>query len=81
VSRLGPKTLVDADVLVDFLDDHSDYETSGRPCRTRKTINGVPVSESDARMIRRWRAGTYKGVTKLSALALLRRHNLDLNDL
>jgi hypothetical protein len=74
--RGGPKTQVDPAVLVEYLDKRSSYVTGGTPKRRRLTINCIPVSETDARMIRRWRAGKIQGVTQKSADALLARYNL-----
>ena len=75
--RRGPKASVDPARLVRILDGFSYHEVGGHPVLLRKFINGQAVSETDARMIRRWRAGTIQGVTKSSARAILRRHNLD----
>ncbi len=75
--RRGPKARIAPGHLVEFLDTRSEHRTDGVPCRTRKFINGTPVSETDARMIRRWRAGKIQGVTESSARALLRRHNIN----
>jgi hypothetical protein len=76
VTRLGPKAPINPASLVYMIDDHSDYITSGTPKRRRLCINGIAVSETDARMIRRWRAGKIKGVTIKSADALLHRYGL-----
>jgi hypothetical protein len=75
--RRGPKANIDPAALVAFLDARSEHRAGGVPNRLRKFINGVAVSETDARMIRRWRAGKIAGVTESSARALLRRHNID----
>lgn len=77
MSRRGPRATVSPAELVAFLDTHSVTRTGGTPNRLRKFINGVAVSETDARMIRRWRAGTIQGVTESSARALLRRFNIN----
>lgn len=74
--RGGPRTSVDPTELVAQLDAHSEYVTGGHPVRTRLHINGVPVSDTDARMIRRWRAGKIKGVTAKAADAMLQRYRL-----
>ena len=74
--RLGPKTNYEPGRLVGYIDAHSGYVTSGTPKRRRLTINGIAVSETDARMIRRWRAGKIQGVTAKSADALLKRYRL-----
>jgi hypothetical protein len=70
-ARLAP------DELVALLDAHTTYVVSGYPYRRRRCINGIAVSETDARMIRRWRAGTIRGVTATSAEGLLKRYRLD----
>lgn len=76
MSRGGPKAPVLPAAIVAQLDHHSTYEVTGHPRRRRLHINGIPVADNDARMIRRWRSGTIKGVTVKSANALLARHNL-----
>lgn len=76
-SRSGPRAKVNPAELVAFLDARSDTRAGGTPNRIRKFINNTVVSETDARMIRRWRAGTIQGVTESSARALLRRHNIN----
>lgn len=75
--RAGPRTIIEPAILLELLDDHAEYVVGGHPVRRRLHINGVPVGDSDARMIRRWRAGTIQGVTAKSANALLQRHRLD----
>jgi hypothetical protein len=77
MSRGGPKAPINPAHLVALLDEHSTYEVLGHPRRRRLLVNGIPVADNDARMIRRWRAGTIKGVTVKSANALLARHNLN----
>ena len=72
-----PKARIDPAELVAFLDERSDHVTGGHPRRLRKFINGHPVDETDARMIRRWRKGDIKGVTEASAKALLRRFKIN----
>jgi hypothetical protein len=67
----------DPAALVRFLDERSAHTTGGHPVRLRKTINGQPISETDARMIRRWRKGDIKAVTEPSARALLRRFKIN----
>ncbi len=75
--RAGPRTSVDPEELVGCLDDASTYVVGGTPNRRRLCINGIPISASDQRMIRRWRAGKIQGVTAKSANALLARYNLN----
>ncbi len=75
--RGGPRTTVAPFQLVALLDAHSDYRTGDIPKRRRLCINGIAVTETDARMIRRWRAGKIQGVTAKSANALLSRYNLE----
>jgi hypothetical protein len=74
----GPagRRAVNPDALCAYLTAQQRYVEGGKPNRRRLTINGVPVSESDARMIRRWRQGNIKGSTVPAAVALLRRYNL-----
>ena len=67
----------DPAALVAFLDERSAYTNGGHPARLRKTINGVCVSETDQRMIRRWRTGDIGKVTDASARALLRRFKIN----
>ena len=47
-----------------------------RKGETITCINGHPISDNDARMIRRWRVGKIQGVTQKSADALLQRYQL-----
>ncbi len=75
--RGGPRTTVAPWHLVALLDAHSDYRTGGHPRRRRLCINGIAVTDTDARMIRRWRAGKIQGVTAKTANALLSRYNLE----
>lgn len=75
--RKGPKAPVDPAKLLAFLDERSEHVRGGHPNRLRKYINGEPVGETDARMIRRWRKGVIKGITEPSARALLHRFNID----
>ncbi len=77
MARRGPKARIRPGHLVEFLDTRSEHRVDGVPRRHRKYINGVTVSETDARMIRRWRKGQIRGVTESSAHALLRRHNIN----
>jgi hypothetical protein len=63
--------------LVAFLDERSATTRGGHPVRVRKTINGVMPSETDARMIRRWRKGDIKQVTDDAARRLLRRFKIN----
>jgi hypothetical protein len=74
----GPasRRAVDPDALVQFITAHESYRVDGTPQRRRLYINGVPVSDNDARTIRRWRAGKIEGVTIPAAAALLRRYGL-----
>ena len=74
------KPRLDPAALVAFLDERSTYATGGYPVRQRKYINGHVVSETDARMIRRWRKGDIKGVTQPAARALLRRFKIDYKE-
>lgn len=69
--------MIDPASLVAFLDARSTYHTSGYPVRRRKRINGQPVDDVDARMIRRWRKGDIKRVQEASVRALLRRFEID----
>lgn len=77
MSRLGPKAPLEPARLVELIDRHSEYVVSGHPRRRRLCINGIPITDTDARMIRRWRTGTIKGVTLKSADALLERYDLN----
>lgn len=72
-----PRARINPAELVAFLDARSTHTKGGHPCRLRKYINGHIVSETDARMIRRWRKGDIKGVTEASAKALLRRFKIN----
>jgi hypothetical protein len=72
-----PRARIDPAALVAFLDTYSKHTVGGHPVRERKTINGEAISETDARMIRRWRKGDIKGVTEDSARALLRRFKIN----
>jgi hypothetical protein len=67
----------DPAALVAFLDERSTHVTGGHPVRERKYINGEPVNETDARMIRRWRKGDIKQVTDDAARRLLRRFKIN----
>lgn len=82
MTRGGPvaRNAVDPATLVAYLDAHSSYRTGGYPKRRRRHINGVAVAESDLRIIRRWRAGTIKGVTVKAAVSMLARHRLSPSD-
>jgi hypothetical protein len=71
------RATLDPQALIDFLDERSTYTTGGFPRRLRKTINGEYITDTDARMIRRWRQGNIKGVTPDSADALLRRYKIN----
>lgn len=73
------RVAIDPAVLVDFLKSWSHYSVGGRPHRERLYINGTRIEENDARMIRRWRAGSIRGVTVKSARALLGRYGLTLD--
>jgi len=66
----------DPDHFEAYLAGKSSYVTDGTPRRRRLCINGTPVSESDARMIRRWRTGQIEGITIEAGAALLRRYGL-----
>ena len=76
MSRGGPKAPVKPSVLVAFLDSWSEYRVSGHPRRNRLYINGTPITDHDARMIRRWRSGTIAGVTLKTTRTLLDRYSL-----
>lgn len=73
----GPasRRAVNPDAFVAYLTSLESYMVDGEPRRRRLCINGKPVSESDARMIRRWRAGGIEGITVTAAAALLRRYD------
>lgn len=68
---------IDAADLACFIDFRTDQRTGGTPTRTRSYINGIAVSASDRRMIRRWRNGQVKRVTVRAATALLQRYNIN----
>lgn len=72
----GPaaKRAVNPDAFVAYLTSLESYVVDGEPRRRRLCINRIPVSESDARVIRRWRAGDIEGITVASAAQLLRRY-------
>lgn len=76
----GPaaKRAVNPEAFVDFLTAKEHYRVDGLPRRRRLCINGVWVSENDARMIRRWRSGKIEGITLDAATAMLQRYNLTL---
>lgn len=80
MTRGGPaaRNAIDPAVLTDFIEAWSEYHVGGHPRRERLYINGARIQENDARMIRRWRAGTIKGVTIRSAAALLHRYGLTI---
>ena len=77
----GPaaRNAINPAALVSFIDEWSEHVFDGYPKRTRLKVNGTPISETDARMVRRWRKGEIKGVTLWSAGALLERHGLTLS--
>lgn len=75
------RVAVDAKVLVDFIDAHTEYRSDGNPVRYRRYINGVCLhQDNSARVIRRWRS-KIEGVTPQAADRLLEQCNLSLNDL
>jgi hypothetical protein len=76
----GPasRNAINPAALVAFIDAWTEHVFDGYPKRTRLKINGTPITETDARMVRRWRKGDIKGVTIFSAEALLERHGLAL---
>jgi len=69
----------DPAVLVAYLDVASGYLNGGNPRRRRLHINLRSVSDSDRRVIRRWRSGKIAGVTADSATALLERYGLPID--
>jgi hypothetical protein len=74
----GPasKRAVNPGPFVDYITSLESYRMDDRaPRRRRLCINGIPVSETDARMIRRWRTGKIEGITVEAAAALLRRYD------
>lgn len=79
----GPcaKVAIDPFVVVDFLDLHTEYRVDGVPVRQRKYIHDRLISDSDARVIRRWRGGTLGGATERSVVNLLSRFGLDITAL
>jgi hypothetical protein len=72
----GPaaRRAVNPEAFVAYLTSLESYVVDGVPRRRRLCINGIPVSEADARMIRRWRSGRIEGITVGAAAALLRRY-------
>lgn len=73
----GPATrrAVNPEPFVDFITGLESYVMDDRPPRRKRLcINGIPVSDTDARMIRRWRSGKIEGITVEAAAALLRRY-------
>lgn len=72
----GPaaRRAVNPEPFVAYLTSLENYIVDGEPRRRRLCINGIPVSESDARMIRRWRKGDIEGITVAAAAQLLRRY-------
>lgn len=78
----GPaaKRAIDPASFVDFLDTQAGYVKGGHPVRNRRCINGVPVTESDLRVIRRWRTGVNDGITIRTAGKLLTRYSLTLGN-
>lgn len=76
MTRFGPRNTVDAADLASFLDYRTELRPGGRPARYRSYINGIAVTDSDRRMIRRWRNGQVKRVTTRAANALLHRYQI-----
>lgn len=70
---------IDGPLLVSYIDFHSEYRLDGHPRRKRKLVNGrAQSSETDARMIRRWRTGGT--VSRPTAEQLLGRYGLAIED-
>lgn len=77
-NRGGPasRNAINPAALVSFVDAWSEYMNGGYPRRNRLLVNGTPITETDARMVRRWRKGDIEGVTLKSARTLLDRYGL-----
>lgn len=69
---------IDPESLIVYINDHASTATSGSPRRTRKLINGIPITTNDNRTLRRWASGSIEGVTLAAAEAFLHRYELTL---
>lgn len=64
-------------VLVAYLDEHTTYALEDS--RRKRFINGHTLDQdTGARIIRRWRSGSYEGVTKAAAERMLSSVGLSL---
>jgi hypothetical protein len=76
------RVALDPRVVVDFLDNHTTYTTSGAPARRRHFINGYPVGQGNVvRAIRRWRAGDHATASYRSVERVLAAVGLSIDDL
>lgn len=74
----GPtaRRAINPDAFLAYITAKESYIEDGTPKRKRLCINRIPVSDSDARMIRRWRQGNIQAISIPSGAALLRRYSL-----
>lgn len=80
--RGGPaaRRALDPKVVCAYVDSLTCHVNGGHPRRTRRLVNGYPMTVNHSRVVRRWRVSPPDGITLTAVTRLLRSHRLKLND-